>query len=621
MSTVIEQLKRHDDLYYNDCPEISDAEYDLLRVQAYNQHPADPYFNQVGSSVRGGKIPLPYPMGSLDQVRTDSDIENWLKRVQPEGCLVITDKLDGVSGLLVYNYGKLQIAYSRGNGVEGADITRHVVNMPRAVLEIPVKGKVAVRVEFIIRKDTFESKFSGKFKNARNMVAGCLNSKECLLEYLSQIYPVVTSLEDYPSTMHIYSRVDALMAITQLGMKTVESSVIKVHLSSTDHFKEMLQLAVDNSAFQLDGIVISTNCVDTLQKRVGNLNPLHSVKFKSPSAYSTVETTVVGVHWDISKSGYLKPRVEVDPVELCGTTVTFASGFNGRFIMQNNIGRGTTILITKSGDVIPHIVEVLVSTKADMPSEEYAWLDSGVEIGVSENHPRVKFKQALSFVETLGVEYLGEANLKKFFSYFNLWDTDFTTFCNTLFELSPVKWEYFLGANGLKVYNSLRKSLTGIPMAKMLGVLPFMGHSLGVRKFEILLEQVSEDHIFNLTKEDIMKLNGFGEETACQLVVSLPLAKKFLSSHVGCYTLAEKSKVEGIKYAGLNVVMTGFRDKIMEDTIKANGGVISSGVSTQTTHLVTKDAGSTSNKSARARELGIPIVTLREFTKILELTS
>jgi len=621
MSTVMEQLKRHDDLYYNDCPEISDAEYDLLRVQAYNQHPADPYFNQVGSSVRGGKIPLPYPMGSLDQVRTDSDIENWLKRVQPEGCLVITDKLDGVSGLLVYNYGKLQIAYSRGNGVEGADITRHVVSMPRAVLEIPVKGKVAVRVEFIMRKDTFESKFRGRFKNARNMVAGCLNSKECPSEYLDQIYPVVTSLEDYPSNTQIHSRVDALIVTSLLGMKVVESSVVQIHLSSVNHFKEMLQLALDNSVFQLDGIVVSTNSVDTIQERSGSLNPLHSVKFKLRSVDSIVKTTVVGVHWDISKSGYFKPRVEVDPVELCGTTVTFASGFNGRFIMQNEIGKGTTILITKSGDVIPYIVEVLVPTKADMPAEEYTWLDSGVEIVASENHPRVKFKQALSFVETLGVEYLGEANLEKFFSYFNLWDTDFTTFCNTLFELSSVKWEYFLGANGLKVYNSLRKSLTGIPMAKMLGALPFMGQSFGVRKFEILLEQVSEDHIFDLTKEDMMKLNGFGEETASQLVVSLPLAKKFLLNYMGCYTLAEKPKVAGNKYAGLNVVMTGFRDKIMEDIIKTNGGVISSGVSIKTTHLVTKDTGSTSSKSVRARELGIPIVTPEEFTKILELTS
>ena len=150
---IITLLTEADDLYYNNVESsLSDAEYDTLRNLAKKLDPTNKYFIGVGSAVRGGKVPLPVKMGSLDQLHNDAEIAKWLSDKQLfNDNIVITDKLDGVSCLLVYdNTGNLQVAYSRGDGVEGADITRHIKNISNVPKKI--SGKMLVRGELIMNK-------------------------------------------------------------------------------------------------------------------------------------------------------------------------------------------------------------------------------------------------------------------------------------------------------------------------------------------------------------------------------------------------------------------------------------------------------------------------------------
>jgi len=185
---IITLLTEADDLYYNNVESsLSDAEYDTLRNLAKKLDPTNKYFIGVGSAVRGGKVPLPVKMGSLDQLHNDAEIAKWLSDKQLfNDNIVITDKLDGVSCLIVYdNTGNLQVAYSRGDGVEGADITRHIKNISNVPKKI--SGKMLVRGELIMNKETFLEKYAKEFKNPRNMVAGLFNRKESRITALNDV--------------------------------------------------------------------------------------------------------------------------------------------------------------------------------------------------------------------------------------------------------------------------------------------------------------------------------------------------------------------------------------------------------------------------------------------------
>ena len=181
---VFDLLTHADDQYYNaEDPIMADAAYDLLYKQSKSTYPANEYFTGIGSTVRGGKIKLPFTMGSLDQIYL-GEYDKWITHhpVSSEQ-LVVSHKLDGCSAMIVYGgRGELQIAYSRGDGQEGADITRHLIQMP----SVPTNcgGAVIVRGEVIISKDIFTKEIQSRlmtrsgrpYKNARNCVAGLLNA-------------------------------------------------------------------------------------------------------------------------------------------------------------------------------------------------------------------------------------------------------------------------------------------------------------------------------------------------------------------------------------------------------------------------------------------------------------
>lgn len=189
VSKILEVLSTADELYFNDEESfLEDCQYDALKMYAYRLAPADVYFTGIGSTVRGGKIDLPFKMGSLNQVY-QGDYAKWVaKHNLANDQIVISDKLDGASAMLVYGVdGKLQIAYSRGDGIQGADITRHVTkihNVPQKITNATGKA-VSIRAEVIIAKGRFPelqqkhmSRSGRPYRNPRNTVSGILNSKQ-----------------------------------------------------------------------------------------------------------------------------------------------------------------------------------------------------------------------------------------------------------------------------------------------------------------------------------------------------------------------------------------------------------------------------------------------------------
>lgn len=628
LKEIIEFLIEADEAYFNGSnPIMTDSEYDRLKKKAFGLDPSHEYFSVVGSDVRGGKIKLPYTMGSLDQIY-ENDIQPWLKKYNLIGKEVIdTDKLDGISCMLIYRNGEFEIAYSRGNGVEGADISRHV----RHVRNVPKKLKentyMAIRGELIMSNSKFAESWAEEFKNPRNMCSGIFNRKESVVDQIEDVdfiaYEIVaTSNPDNKKT-------NQLLRLKDNGFDIVTYRTFVATDKTDDEFLiNSLKKARLESDYELDGIVLTANDIDQLQTKRNSvsLNPEHSCKFKTlpDDAYAT--TFVRNVLWEVSKSGYLKPRVEIEPVELFGTTVTFATGFNGKFIMENAIGVGAKVKVTKSGAVIPQIVEILApAPRTGLPDANtfgvWSWNDTGVEIVLddADNNPQVIFKQVLDFFESLRVELLKESSLRKLFDAFDLWELSYDEIVLTILDLKPKEWEMAIGSNGIKSYNSLHRRLQKVELATLMGACKYMGVGFGQRKAKMLLSGTTSDDVWGLDVASIVRMDGFDVTTAEMVVEGLPDAKKFIDNLVSTGYVTIHEEVKTTELNGINVVMTGFRDEDLTKEIERLGGKIGSGVSKKTTHVLTYDTTSNSGKAKKARDLGIPIMTPEDFKDMFNL--
>jgi len=623
LEEIIELLIACDDAYFNaDESPLSDRDYDLLKRKAMSMDRGHEYFVKIGSDVRGGKIKLPYQMGSLNQIY-EGEAQEWVKKYSLGNKKVtVTHKLDGVSCLLVYNSGTLSIAYSRGNGIEGADITRHLKAIPSVPKAVPADYMV-VRAEVIMANETFSDLYASQFKNPRNMVAGALNRKETdatILKNLSVIaYEIVDAAIGSDKQIHKRTKTETLEILEKFGFAKAEGFQTPASNLTDDFLSKHLELARSRSDFELDGLVITIDdhaSIDT-QSTSSSLNPEHSVKYKVLDAASVVETFVKAVHWEVSKSGYLKPRVEILPVELFGTTVKFATGFNAGFIKTSGIGKGAKIQITKSGMVIPYIVGVVTPATPDLPdaTEFGAWEfnENGVEaVLVDMEADAIVFKQVLSFFETFKVDLLKEATLVTVWKSLPV-KTYEDAICD-ICDLTESEWMRLIGVNGSKIYSSLRDRLGNAQPATFFGACRYMGVGFGVRKATALLRDITDlDAAFALTEAQIVDKEGFDTKSARMVVAGLPATKALLERLMDMNVLNFVEEQRTTEMTDINLVMTGFRDAQLQADIESRGGKVSSGVSKNTTHLLAINPNSGSSKLEKAKALGVKVMTPDQF--------
>ncbi len=619
INDIIAVLKDADDAYHNgDESFLSDSQYDALKKTAFSMAPENPYFKKVGSDSRTGKIKLPYTMGSLDQLYSQAEVRSWAEKLGAKK-LVLTDKLDGISVMLVYNDGKLSIAYSRGNGIEGADITRHVLGMNGVPKTLPPNGfsYLVVRCEAIMSIEKFKSKYATSFKNPRNMVAGCANRKNTDASVLADIDLI--AYEMVGSTSSGSHLVD-LQALKHCGFNVVDHTVINV--ADCDTIEEHMRDRMATSEYELDGIVITSyDKWLSYGKQADDLNPEHSVKYKPDAGSNTVEATVVDVIYEISKGAAFKPRVQIAPVELSGVTIKYATGFNVKFINENGIGKGAKIKIVRSGAVIPYIVEVISKVQPKLPDDSMgSWKmnETGVDAILvdGDNNPYVIFKQVLDFFETLEIDQLKAASMQGIIEYCygsiaNLKDYD-EVVCR-IYDLTEFEWTEALGVNGSKIYASLLRRSASMKPETFVGAVKHMGYGFGVRKAKKLLTAITDQsnlHLLaRLTEADVRAIDGFDETAVSTIEGIQPTLDLFdkLSHNITLKVQTVTSQLNG-----LNVVFTGFRDADLQNKIESMGGKVGSGVSKKTTHLVTA-GDTTSSKYQKAVELGVPVLTVEQF--------
>lgn len=614
---LVKVLKTFSEYYYNtDNPLIPDSIYDILIESLTKRDPDNKFLKEIGARVKDA-VKLPYYMPSLDKIKPSSkslksnnSLDAWLATYHGE--YMISDKLDGISGLFVKK-GKSIKMYTRGDGTEGQDIT----NLIEHIIKIDIKKlpDIAIRGEMIMSRNNFD-KVKDRFKNARNAVAGIVNSKK----YSSEIATLVDFI-GYNVLGIKDNACQQMKLLEEYKFPTVTYKSIKD--LNIDYLSKYFIKRRTESDYEIDGIVVS-DCSKSYD--VTKENPKYAFAFKMMLDDQKAITTVKDVEWNLSKDGYYKPKIVLEPIELVGVTVTYATAFNAKYVNDNKLGPGAIVEIIRSGDVIPYILKVIKpATKAKMPNGEYKWNETGVDIILQDkSNDDIIIKKLAYFFKTLGVKNMGEGIIAKLVN--NGYKTIISVLTANKKDLSQIDG---LGDKSIsKVFDNIVETFNTTDLPTLMAASGLFGRGMGVKRLKLITDKYPNIlDIVDLTRDKyldlIVNIEGFDKITATLFVDNINHFKKFLAaldkiSTINIKHLYEKKQNNTPKtglFIGKKIVLTGFRGQGIEEFIINNGGTTSSSVSKNTDLVIYADGETSSSKYLKAKELGITNIPLSEFKK------
>lgn len=370
-----------DDKYYNDgTSPWSDFQYDCFidcMKTSDEFHVFDE--NKVGAQVNSStdSVKLPYFMASMNKYKTISEIKSWCSKFRAP--YIITAKLDGVSAM--FHNGKL---YTRGNGVCGRDISYLIPFLKNNSKLNILSHNFGVRGELIIRKSVFEKKYITQFANSRNLVCGLLNRVYC--KENEKLY------QDIDFVVYDIYHYNPLQFCNKIKIiHNYECDLVK-YMDNVDSDKMndlnmvdfILKKWKSEYDYEIDGIIITNNkpCIHS-----NDSNPDFAFAYKNNEiGVEMKEATVDTVIWNISKDNYLKPKIKLSEKVICdGSQIEYVTGFNAKYILQNNIKQGTIIKIGLSGNVIPHIFEIVDQNQDEMTSYDWENLSDPITLKLLKN--------------------------------------------------------------------------------------------------------------------------------------------------------------------------------------------------------------------------------------------
>ena len=589
--------------YYNDdTPLMTDNQYDIVKEYIEHKYPSNVAIQEIGADVERNKVKLPYEMASMDKIKPDTNaLKTWMTKYK--GPYVLSCKLDGVSGLYTTEGSKPKL-YTRGNGKIGQDIS-HLI----PYLKLPKTKGLVIRGEFIIPKSVFLEKYKLKFANPRNMVAGIINHKtinDSVVDLHFVAFEVIVPQKKPSDQMKFLATVN------------VECVLFKMENSLSNEL--LSNLLVDwrkNYTYEIDGIIVTD---DNIYPRKSG-NPEHAFAFKMVLSDQIAEAKVVDVIWTPSKDGYLKPRVQIEPIHLGGVTIEYATGFNGSFIKDNKVGIGAIIELIRSGDVIPHIKSVITAApEAKMPDVPYKWNDTHVDIMLENvaDDATVKEKNITGFFRGINVEGLSSGNISR------LIQAGFNSVPKILkmTEQDFLKVEGFKGKLAHKIYSGIQEKVNNASIISLMAATNIFGRGFSEKKMEIIMQQLPDILTSKNTNAEKVKevaaIKGMAIKTAESFVAKIDQFKQFLEECDLTEKLEIKTVINPVSKShplfDKTIVLTGTRDKNIVDflkQVKANQG---SSVSKNTFLVVAKNKDEDTGKAEEARKLDIPIMSVEEFT-------
>lgn len=403
--------------YYLGTPLISDVEFDLLVDELKKVNPDSKILTMTGWGAQFENSPLdkvPHPFASLAGLpKSKVTTDYWLR-----GDRMYLPKLDGLSVEIIYEDGVFKQAITRGNGYTGLDVSDKIVYcVPKFLKDLTT---ISLRGEFVLDYENFE-KFYSDSPSPRNVASGILNRKSVDPKELER-FTVVVYKPVAVKDEELLDRRVFLDYCLSCGFDTATSYIAEEPKTYEYVFSKL------ETIYPLDGVVAVPDY--KFQDHEFTHDKMYIIDDYMEVAYKVVTdtavTTVIGVEYNMTRTGKMIPTVIYESVELSGALLSRVAGNNAQFIKDNGIGKGAQIEIVRSGEVIPYIVEVYDRVDPELPKvcpvcgKELVW--EGVNlICNNKDCPAKDESKVYHWIKTCGyVDGLGNSLITAFVNFFNI---------------------------------------------------------------------------------------------------------------------------------------------------------------------------------------------------------
>ena len=389
MTSKIDELKREintarQQYFSRNGSELSDAEYDskvreLERLEAALGGPEAASPTQtVGAepAVAFGQVVHEPPMLSLRKVETDVEIADWLRgRNGVKGHYIVELKYDGIAVSLMYRGGRLVRAATRGNGIEGEDVTHSVRHIPSVPEIIPFMNDLEVRGEIVGLNSAF-TEYNARLRergldtyaSPRNFASGSVRSLEADPERMEILAFFPYWQQGLSSSTGVRSQADVRGVLPSLGFSAGGGFYIVKALAGVENAYVKLGEKRPSLDYDVDGVVIKVNDLDEFEAQgCASNSPYGAVAFKFPS--SSAVTRLTGVEWQAGRTGVITPRAELERVRVGDVEVMSATLHNLDHIQERDLRVGDTVVVRRSGEVIPAIDRALMEKRDGSETE------------------------------------------------------------------------------------------------------------------------------------------------------------------------------------------------------------------------------------------------------------
>ena len=586
---------------------------------------------EVASSLP--KVTHPKRMLSLDKTKEISKLKAFLG--EEEG--ILSWKLDGLTIVCTYENGKLVSAVTRGNGTVGEEITNNARTFKNLPLFIDEKERLVLRGEAIITYSDFNkinesiSVEENKYKNPRNLCSGSVR----------QLNPGITAKRNvrlYAFTLveggpKVETKEEQLNWLSKKGFQIVEYK--KVTADTVEEAVEYFAQNVASQNFASDGLVLTyNNCTYSASLGETAKFPKDSIAFKWKD--ELVETKLLNIEWNTSRTGLINPVAIFEPVEIEGTTVERASVHNLSILEELQLGIGDYITVYKANMIIPQIAENLTrSGKIDIPkccpvcgahTEIKQDKETKTLICSNSNCKAQRLRAFTHFTtrDAMNIEGLSEATIEKFL------ERDYLEDFTSLYHLDQYESEIIeMEGLGKRSFTKLMKSIENsreVALANFIYALGIAQVGLGTAKLICKYFNNDLDAMMKASQEELTAIDGIGPVIALEFAKYFSLEAnqimvKALERELE-FKVERKAPVEDSKIMGKTFVVTGdvhhFKNrKELQNKIEELGGKVTGSVSKNTDYLINNDSESGSSKNKKAKELGIPILTEEAFLELI----
>lgn len=653
---LVSTLNYHAKRYYDeDTPEISDYEYDMMnnrlkeieRLYPSIISPDSPSLRVGWKASKGRKVKHNVPMLSLQDVFSKEEVYDFVNSMRgelgPDTEFLVETKIDGLSMSLRYDNGVLTTAVTRGDGItEGEDVTENATQIPDVVLKMPepieyieIRGEVYMtREAFAAVNEAAALRGTKTFANPRNCAAGTLRGEAGVTKERGLSLFIFNVQESRGKTFKTHS--EGYEFLRRNGVTTIEQYF---KCRTADEVWDAIQKIGDmrgDLAYDIDGAVVKLNDIEA-RKKLGNTIkfPRWAIAYKYPPEEK--ETKLLDIEVNTGRTGRVTPVAVFEPISLCGTSVSRATLHNQDFIDEMGIGIGDTLIVYKSGEIIPKVKGV---NKAKRPSDWQPYklpeicpvcghrlvreADAADLKCVNLKCPGTIVNSILNFVsrDAMNIKGFGYELVKA------LVEGGYVSDFADIFTLKD-KRDELIEKKVLGLAKNTDKLLASIDSAVKEATAENVLSGLGIPNVgkatsrDLLKAFKSIDSICDASVDELAAVEGiadvsaegiygfFRDEGNRELIGRLKAAGlNFVSTNVASSDI----------FAGKTFVITGTLPTMSRDEaahfIETNGGKVASSVSKKTSYLVEGEAAG--SKAVKARELGITIISEDELRAMAE---